>query len=73
MKLLIVMICCVCLNFVAAENTYNYGDPSGGCRSDEIAGSLAGLETYDACFPKCLEYNNCPHNIEPTATAYGLC
>ena len=71
MKLLIVMICCVC--FATAVNKYNYGDPAKGCMADEIAGSLAGLETYDACFPKCLEYNNCPHNIEPTATAYGLC
>ncbi len=65
------MICCVYI--VSAVNKYNYGDPTGGCREDEIAGSLAGLETYDACFPTCLKYNNCPKNIEPTATAYGMC
>jgi len=59
---------------------YHYGDPASGCKSDEIGGSLTGLENYQACYPKCLQYNDCPTDLPGGAVAgpgngnaYGLC
>ena len=76
MKSLFAILSLVLIVSATNTNKYSYGNPKGGCKSDEIADSITDLDSYDMCFPKCLKYNNCPTDLPPTTpdpAAYGMC
>merc|ERR1712202_61643 len=53
-------------------NPTHYGDPSGGCMSDEIAAQIQGM-SGDACFPPCTSSGGCPTDIPSGCTAAPQC
>ncbi len=56
-------------------NPTHYGNPSGGCMDDEMAGQIQGVNGT-ACFPKCTGLvikDKCPTDTPDGDTAPGEC
>merc|ERR1712113_403792 len=60
--------------FGIGTNPTHYGNPTGGCMSDEQAGKITGLDG-DACLPKCtgILKETCPTDYPSGDTAEGKC
>merc|ERR1712039_1087919 len=60
--------------FNVGTNPTHYGNPTGGCMSDEQAGKIQGLQG-DACLPKCtgILKESCPTDYPAGDTAQGKC
>merc|ERR1711939_865857 len=54
------------------ENDTHYGNPTGGCKSDEIAAQVTGLSGA-ACFPECDASGGCPSDVPSGVTASPYC
>merc|ERR1719330_2211795 len=53
-------------------NPSHYGDPKGGCESDEQAVQVQGV-TGDFCTPQCSDSGSCPSDVPSGATAAPQC
>jgi len=53
-------------------NPTHYGDPAGGCMSDEMNVTIDGI-TGDLCSPQCDASGNCPTDLPPNVTVPGQC
>merc|ERR1712159_343162 len=56
----------------SGTNPTHYGDPSGGCMSDEVSAQIQGIEG-DACIPKCTSSGGCPTDVPEGTTAAPTC
>merc|ERR1711977_194267 len=54
------------------ENATHYGNPTGGCQSDEIAAQVTGISGA-ACFPACDASGGCPSDVPSGVTATPFC
>lgn len=59
------------LNKNFGENPTHYGDPSGGCMSDEMAVQVTGIDG-DFCSPQCSN-GSCPTDLPKSVTAAAQC
>jgi hypothetical protein len=53
-------------------NPTHYGNPSGGCMTDELSGQIKGLDG-ECCFPKCDASGSCSTDYPSGTTAKGEC
>merc|ERR1712110_950762 len=60
--------------FGIGTNPTHYGNPTGGCMSDEMTGKIQGVDG-DACLPKCTGVlkHTCPTDYPAGDTAQGMC
>ena len=59
-------------DFLPKTNPTHYGNPSGGCLSDEVSASIEGL-TGDACIPECDSTGSCATDVPTGTTVSPLC
>ena len=57
--------------FLPRLNPTHYGNPTGGCLTDEVAVQIQGL-TGDACIPACAS-GSCPTDVPTGTTASPVC
>lgn len=53
-------------------NAHHYGNPTGGCKSDEISTYLSGT-SGDVCAPNCDSGKACPSDMPSNVTAHPYC
>ena len=53
-------------------NPTDYGNPTGGCKSDEISGGIEGDDGV-TCLPECTKTSKCPQDVPEGTTATPVC